>query len=118
MGGLGSNIPNYPENDVGNDYANAYNHLNKKIPRRKTKVSTENAKQKIQSPRVVGHAVEHSMCNGEIKITGLKAQKAHGQVRLEIKQGSTTIHILSQDWEFFKKQGDELLGKMRLTESK
>lgn len=72
----------------------------------------------INSPRVVGHAIEHSMCDGTVKLTGLKAQKAHGEVRLEIKQGSTAIHILSQDWEFFKKQGDELLGKMRLTESK
>jgi len=69
------------------------------------------------SPRVIGHSIEHSACDGSLKRTHLGASMAHSKLRLEITQGSTKVQILASDWEFFKKQADELLGKRRLLES-
>lgn len=72
---------------------------------------------KITSPHVTGHTIEHSGTDGMPIRTNMAAQISHGTLRLEIKSGSATIKILASDWDFFKKQGDELLGKRRLLES-
>jgi len=71
----------------------------------------------IIAPRVVGHSVEHSVGTDEIKHTAIAASMVHGQLRLAIGQGSAKVLILAKDWDFFKKQADELLGKRRILES-
>jgi len=76
------------------------------------------AKQTKQiTPRVVGHAIEHNQSNGEIIKTTMGANIVHGELRLEIMQGQSKMQFLGRDWEFFKKQADDLLGKRRLLQS-
>lgn len=74
-------------------------------------------KKELIAPRVVGHSIEHSVGTDDIKHTAIGAGVVHGQLRLAIGQGNAKVLILAKDWEFFKKQADELLGKRRLLES-
>jgi len=76
------------------------------------------AKQTKQiTPRVVGHHIEHNQSNGEIIKTTLAANVVHETLRLELTQGQNKMQICAKDWEFFKKQADDLLGKRRLLQS-
>jgi len=74
---------------------------------------------KATDTHVTGIIIEHDIGPaGRSQLTGIKAEYANGQVRLNLKQGDEEIKIYARDWDFFKKQVEETLAKKRLITSK